>query len=74
MSDRSDEDLLKQQIQDIMMEEQAEKEQDYVPKRSNAPSTSQPPKTLQRKKKHKALKVIGITLLSLIAILALILG
>ena len=74
MSDRSDEDLLKQQIQDIMMEEQAEKEQDYVPKRSNAPSTSQPPRTPLRKKKHKALKVIGITLLSLIAILALILG
>jgi LCP family protein required for cell wall assembly len=71
MSDRNDEDLLKQQIIDIMKEEQADREP-LAERRYESPSI--PSKTPKRKKKkHPALKAIGITLLSLLIIIGLIL-
>jgi LCP family protein required for cell wall assembly len=70
MSDRSDEESLKQQIIDIMNEEQSGKEprsqRQYV-------STPRPLKTPSgKKKKHPALKAIGIILLTLLILVALV--
>ncbi len=71
MSDRNDQELLKQQIIDIMNEEQVEQtqqsERSYdVPVR--------PIKTSKRKKKkHPVLKIIGITFVSLLLLIALVL-
>jgi LCP family protein required for cell wall assembly len=71
MSDRNDEELLKQQIIDIMKEEQAEKEPLPERRYESPPIPSKTPK--RKKKKHPALKAIGITLLTLLIIVGLIL-
>ena len=70
MSDRSDEELLKQQIIDIMNEDQTEQEP-QPERRYKAPerSTRNPSR---KKKKHPALKAIGITLITLFLLIALI--
>ena len=71
MSDRNDQELLKQQIIDIMKEEQEEKE--ILPERKyeSPPIPNRTPK--KKKKKHTGLKAVGITLMTLLILAALIL-
>ena len=71
MSDRSDQELLKQQIIDIMNEEQVEKEPFVERKYESPPITGKISKG--KKKKHPVLKSIGITLLTLLILVAFVL-
>ncbi len=71
MSDRNDQELLKQQIIDIMREDQEEKEPLPERRYESPPVPIKPPK--RKKKKHTALKAIGITLLTLFILIGLIL-
>lgn len=88
MSDRSDEELLKQQIRDIMMEDQEGKNQREIKqpqvtgrRESEQQDTEQREYTTRprkmppvKKKKHKVWKAIGITLLVLLILVGLLLG
>ncbi len=71
MSDRSDEELLKQQIIDIMNEEQGDEVPQPERRYEASPEVSKTPK--RRKKKHPVLKAVSITLLTLLILVALIL-
>jgi LCP family protein required for cell wall assembly len=66
MQDRKEEDLLKQQILEIMKEEQSYNEQ-------KPPLRSRNVKPV-KKKKHRAIKVAGMTALALLLIIAFIIG
>jgi LCP family protein required for cell wall assembly len=70
MSDRSDEELLKQQIIDIMNEEQSDREPQAERRQITPPKTG---KTPTKKKRNPALKAIGITLLTLLILVAFVL-
>ena len=70
MSDRYEEDLLKQQILEIMDEEEAEKEKRPNPQRTKKTSV----KKNVKKKKHGALKIVGIIAMTLLILIGLIIG
>ncbi len=70
MSDRSDQELLKQQIIDIMNEEQEGKEQYVETRYEEPPIQRKTPK--RKKKKHTALKAILISLLTLLLLVAFV--
>jgi LCP family protein required for cell wall assembly len=66
MQDRREEDELKQQIIDIMNEEQSVNEQEHPPKSGrNKPV---------KKKNHRFIKVAGLTVVALLILIALIIG
>ncbi len=71
MSNRYEEDLLKQQVLDIMNENENENETEN--ERESAP---QPPKRTpsRKKKKHRALKIAGIIVMTLLLLIVLIIG
>lgn len=74
MSDRSDEELLKQQIMDIMNEDQSDQSEQVPQSERRYEAPVKPVKRPKRKKKkNTVLKAIGITLLSLSIFLAFVL-
>ncbi|MGB8451943.1 MAG: LCP family protein [Anaerocolumna sp.] len=75
MSNRYEEDLLKQQVLEIMNDEKAEKDTTEIEEREEQGWTPQPKKSPSRKKKnHKALKVAGIMALILLILIVIIIG
>ena len=66
MQDKREEEILKQQVIELMNEQQSENEQENPPKfRKN--------KTV-KKKKHRFIKVVGLTIVALLILTALIIG
>ncbi|MDF2542474.1 MAG: putative rane protein [Herbinix sp.] len=74
MQDKREEDSLKQQILEIMKEEQTTRNEHQSVR--NVPQDSLRMRNRKRvkKKKHKALKIVGITIVTLLLLMALILG
>lgn len=70
MSDKNEQDLLKQQIIDIMNEEQTEKDPLAEREKQRSPLPAKTSK--KRKKKHPILKAVGITLLTLLVLVGLV--
>lgn len=75
MSNRYEEDLLKQQVHKIMNDEKAEKDTKKIEEREEQGWAPQPKKSPSRKKKnHKTLKITGIMALILLLLIVLIIG
>ncbi|WMJ86826.1 LCP family protein [Anaerocolumna sp. MB42-C2] len=75
MSNRYEEDLLKQQVLEIMNDEKAEKDKMELVEKEEQGRAPQPKKSPSRKKKnHKALKMAGIMVLILLILIVLIIG
>lgn len=66
MQDRREEDLLKQQVIELMNEQQSANEQENPPNPRNIVPV--------KKKKHRFIKVAGLTIVALLIIIALIIG
>jgi cell envelope-related function transcriptional attenuator common domain len=75
MSNRYEEDLLKQQVNKIMNDEKAEKDTKKIEEREEQRWARHPKKSPSRKKKnHKTLKIAGTMALILLILIVLIIG
>jgi polyisoprenyl-teichoic acid--peptidoglycan teichoic acid transferase len=70
MSDKYEEELLKQQVLDIMNEDREETQKTHTPEQGSRP----PVRPTVKRKKRKGLKAVGMTLLVLLILTGLVLG